>query len=78
LVSLSMPGDVIPLGPRVLCGICEKPMLPVAKGFQCKEPGCGEGFLRAERGIRVYREKNTLIFESGDVATNNEPDQEGA
>jgi hypothetical protein len=55
-------------------------MLPVAKGFQCKEPGCGEGFLRAERGIRVYREKNTLIFESdeGDGATSGEPDQEGA
>jgi hypothetical protein len=49
-------------------------------GFQCKEPDCGEGYLRAERGIRVYRDKNTLIFEAGDadVSTNDEPDPEDA
>jgi len=40
-------------------------MVPVEKGFQCKEPGCGEGYLRAEGGIRVYREKGKIIYESG-------------
>lgn len=67
-------------GPKVKCGICEKPMVRVDKGFECKESDCGEGFLRCARGIRVYREKDTLIFESGveDVSTNDDSDPEGA
>ena len=55
-------------------------MFRVDLGFECKEPDCGEGFLRCARGIRVYREKDTLIFEAGDVgvSTNDEDDPESA
>jgi len=48
-------------------------MVREGNGFQCKEPDCGEGYLRAERGIRVYRDKDKLIFESAESEDDETP-----
>lgn len=37
------------------------------RNYECKVTGCGKGYLRTDKGIRVRTEGNTTIFESDGV-----------
>ena len=52
---------------RILCPACDRAMTFQNQGFQCIALGCGKGFLRAEKGVKVRRDGNVTIFETDSV-----------
>jgi len=66
LAPLGMTADVIPLGPRIKCGNCQKPMVRNANGFECRRPDCGKGYLRAKGGMKITQRDGVTILESKD------------